>query len=154
MHCHSAKSGTLSENIGMGHWPPEFLALSTGFGVRYVHTIHPRVSVRCVYILIRESCLAIVTEGETLPIVPMFTGLSVNTWETAKIAHESHNDIRCFCWHAGAIFVLLAKLGLWKPPSGTPEGLGLLGESCTFPLPLWSSNCRELGETELVYSAH
>ena len=28
-------------------------------------------------------------EGETLPIVPMFTGLSGNTWETAKIAHES-----------------------------------------------------------------
>ena len=30
--------------------------------------------------------------GGTLPIVPMFTGLSGNTWETAKIAHESHND--------------------------------------------------------------
>ena len=31
-------------------------------------------------------------------------------------------------WHAGAIFVLLAKLGLQKPPSGNSEGLGLLGE--------------------------
>ena len=28
----------------------------------------------------------------------MFTGLSGNTWETAKIAHESHNDVRCLCW--------------------------------------------------------
>ena len=37
-------------------------------------------------------------EGETGPIVPMFTGLSMNTWETAKIAHESHNDIRRLCW--------------------------------------------------------
>ena len=33
-------------------------------------------------------------EGETGPIVPMFTGLSGKTWETAKIAHESHNDVR------------------------------------------------------------
>ena len=66
-------------------------------------------------------------EGETLPIVPMFTPFSGNTWETAKIAHESHNDVRCLCWHAGAIFVLLAELGLQKPPSGNPEGLGLLG---------------------------
>ena len=48
-------------------------------------------------------------EGEILPIVPMFTGLSGNTWETAKIAHESHNDVRRLCWHAGAIFVLLAE---------------------------------------------
>ena len=37
-------------------------------------------------------------EGETGPIVPMFTGLSGNTWETAKIAHESHNDVRRPCW--------------------------------------------------------
>ena len=36
-------------------------------------------------------------EGETGPIVPMFTaitGLSGNTWPTAKIAHGSHNDVR------------------------------------------------------------
>ena len=33
-------------------------------------------------------------EGETSPIVPMFTGLS----GTAKIAHESHNDVRRLCW--------------------------------------------------------
>ena len=62
-----------------------------------------------------------------------------------KIAHESHNDVRRLCWHAGAIFVLLTELGLRKPPSGNPEGLGLLGEGCTFPLPLWSSNRRESG---------
>ena len=37
-------------------------------------------------------------QGETGPIVPMFTGLSGNTWETAKIAHESHNDVRRLCW--------------------------------------------------------
>ena len=37
-------------------------------------------------------------EGETGPIVPMFTGLSGNTWETAKIAHDSHNDVRHLCW--------------------------------------------------------
>ena len=37
-------------------------------------------------------------ETETGPIVPMFTGLSGNTWETAKIAHESHNDVRRLCW--------------------------------------------------------
>ena len=60
----------------------------------------------------------------------MFTGLSGNTCETAKIAHESHNDVRRLCWHAGAIFVLLAELGLRKPPSGNPKGLGLLGEYC------------------------
>ena len=45
-----------------------------------------------------------------------FTDLSGNTWETAKIAHESHNDVRRLYWHAGAIFVLLAELGLRKPP--------------------------------------
>ena len=28
-------------------------------------------------------------EGETGPIVAMFTGLSGNTWETPKIAHQS-----------------------------------------------------------------
>ena len=61
----------------------------------------------------------------------MFTGLSGNSWETAKIAHESHNNVRCLCWHVGAIFVLLAELGLPKPPSGTPKGLALLGE------PVW-----------------
>ena len=38
-------------------------------------------------------------EGETGPIVPiMFTGLSGNTWQTAKIAHESHNDVTRLCW--------------------------------------------------------
>ena len=41
-------------------------------------------------------------EGETGPIVPMFTGLSGNTWQTAKIAHESHYDVimapSSFCW--------------------------------------------------------
>ena len=63
-----------------------------------------------------------------------------------KIAHESHNDVRR---------LLLAELGLRKPPSGNPEGIGLLGEEgCTFPLPLWSSNRRESGETEIVYSAY
>ena len=46
-------------------------------------------------------------EGEPSPIVPMFTGLSGNTWETTKIAHESHNDVQAsllapssFCWAA------------------------------------------------------
>ena len=77
-----------------------------------------------------------------------FTGLSACTWETAKIAHGSHNDVRRLCWHAGAIFVLLAELGLQKPPSGNPEGLALLVEGGTIPLPLWSSNLRKLGETE------
>ena len=70
------------------------------------------------------------------------------------IAHESHNDVRRRCWQVGAIFVLLAELGLRKPPSGNPERLGLLGEGCTFPLPLWSSNRRESGKTEVVYSAY
>ena len=42
-------------------------------------------------------------EGETGPIVPMFTGHLGNTWQTAKIAHASHNDVRRLCW---------------KPPSG------------------------------------
>ena len=37
-------------------------------------------------------------EGETGPSVPMFTGLSGNTWETTKIAHESHNDVGRLCW--------------------------------------------------------
>ena len=84
---------------------------------------------------------------ETLPIVPMFKGLSGKTWETVKIAHERHNDVRRLCWHASTIFVLLAELGLRKPPSGNPEGLALLGEGCAFPLPLWSSSHRESGET-------
>ena len=54
-----------------------------------------------------------------------------------KIAHRSHNDVRHLCWHAG-------KIVLQKPPSGKPEGLGLLGEEgCTFPLPLWSILGRE-----------
>ena len=48
-----------------------------------------------------------------------------------QIDHESHNDVTRLCWHAGAIFVLLAELGLRKPPSGNPEGLALLGE------PVW-----------------
>ena len=53
---------------------------------------------------------------------------------------------------AGTIFVLLAELGLRKAPSGNPEGFGLLGEEgCTFLLPLWPSNRRESGETEVVY---
>ena len=39
-----------------------------------------------------------------------------------------------------------------KPPCRNPEGLGLLGEEgCTFPLPLWSSNRRESGETETAH---
>ena len=45
-----------------------------------------------------------------------------------KVAHGSHNDVRHLCWYAGAIFVPLAELGLRKPPSETPEGLGLLEE--------------------------
>ena len=53
-------------------------------------------------------------EGESGPIVPMFTGLSGNTWETAKIAHR----VMTSGVSAGAIFVLLAELGLRKPPSG------------------------------------
>ena len=57
--------------------------------------------------------------------LPMFTGLSGNTWETGRKAHESHNDVRRLCWHAGAIFVLLAELGLRWPPSGNPEGRGV-----------------------------
>ena len=36
--------------------------------------------------------------GETGPILQMFTGLSGNTWKTARIAHESHNDVRRLCW--------------------------------------------------------
>ena len=72
-----------------------------------------------------------------------------------KIAHGSHNDVRHLCWHADGIFVLRAELGLRKRPSVNPEGLGLLGEEgCTFPLPLWSSNHRESGEIEVVYSAY
>ena len=83
----------------------------------------------------------------------MFTGLSGNTWETAKIPHESHNDVRRLCWHAGAIFVLLGELGLLKLlAQALAETLmiGSLwwGEGCTFPLPLWSSNRCESGETE------
>ena len=48
-------------------------------------------------------------EGEPGLIVPMFTGLSGNTWETAKRAHKSHNDVR-------RLFVLLTELGLRKVP--------------------------------------
>ena len=46
----------------------------------------------------------------------------------SRIAPVSHNDVTDLCWHAGAIFVLLAELGLRKPPSGNSEGLALLGE--------------------------
>ena len=83
------------------------------------------------YMASKISLICWQTLGETLPIVPMFMGLSGDTSETAKIAHESHNDVRRLCWHAGAIFILLAELGLRKPPSGNPEGLTLLGEGCT-----------------------
>ena len=90
----------------------------------------------------------VILRGKPCRYCTKFMGLSGNTWETAKIAHESHNDVRRLCWHIGAIFVLLGELGLRKRPSGNPEGLGLLEECCIFPLPLWSSKRRELGETE------
>ena len=54
-------------------------------------------------------------------------------WETAKIAHDSHNDVRRIWGHAGAIFVLLAELGLRKPPSGNPEGLAWQGRRLHLP---------------------
>ena len=92
--------------------------------------------------------LIVTLRGKLYRYCTKFTGFSGNTWETAKIAHESHNDVRHLCRHISAISVLLAELGLWKPPSGNPEGLALLEEGCTFPLPLWSSNHRELGERD------
>ena len=94
--------------------------------------------------------------GITLPISYVY-GLFGEHLGRPNIAHVSHNDVGPLCWHhlAGTIFVLLAELGLRRPPSGKPEGLGLLGEEgCTFPLPLWSSKRRESGETEVVYSAY
>ena len=61
--------------------------------------------------------------GVTLPISYNVYGFSGNTWETKKIAHGNHNDVMRLCWHAGAIFVLLAELGLQKPPiAETPKG--------------------------------
>ena len=63
----------------------------------------------------------------------MFTGLSGKAWETPKIAHESHNDVRRMRGHAGATFVLLAELGLRKPPSGNPEGLAWQGRRLHLP---------------------
>ena len=58
----------------------------------------------------------------------MFTGLSGNPGRNPQIDHESHDNVARLCLHAGAIFVLLAELGLLKPPSGNPEGLALLGD--------------------------
>ena len=58
----------------------------------------------------------------------MFTGLSGNRGRNPRIDHESHNDVTRLCWHTGAIFVLLAELGLRNSPSGNSEGLALLGE--------------------------
>ena len=101
-------------------------------------------SAKSAVILFRQI---VTLRGKPCRYCTKFTGLSGNAWEASKIAHESHNDVRRLCWHAGAIFVLLAELGLRKAPSGNTEGLGLLGEGCTFPL-LWSSNRPELGETE------
>ena len=63
----------------------------------------------------------------------MFTGLSGKTWVTTKIAHESHSDVRRIWGHAGAIFVLLAELGLRKPPRGNPEGLAWQGRRLHLP---------------------
>ena len=54
-------------------------------------------------------------------------GLSGNPGRP-QIDNESQNDVTRLWWHAGAIFVLLAELGLRKSPSGNPEGLTLLGE--------------------------
>ena len=89
--------------------------------------------------------------GITLPISYNVYGAFGKHLGRPKIAHGSHNDVRRLCWHAGTIFVLLAELGLWKTPSGNPEGLGLLGEEgCSFSLLLWSSNRRESGETEVL----
>ena len=59
-------------------------------------------------------------EDKTLPISLIFTGLSENPGRP-QIEHESHNDVTRLCWHAGAIFVLLAELG-------PAEGFALLGE--------------------------
>ena len=78
--------------------------------------------------------------------------VQIMSWSRVEISMTSGISA---CCHAGAIFVLLAKLGLGKPPGGNPKGLGLLGEEgCTFLLPLWSSNRHESGETEVVYSAY
>ena len=84
--------------------------------------------------------------GITLPISYNVYGPFGEHLRRPTIAHERQNDVRR---------LLLAELGLRKPPSGNPEGIGLLGEEgCTFPLPLWSSNRRESGRTEIVYSAY
>ena len=58
--------------------------------------------------------------GITLPISYVYEPFGEHLGKP-KIAHESHNDVS-LCWHAGTIFVLLAELGLRRPPSGNPEG--------------------------------
>ena len=50
--------------------------------------------------------------GITLSISYNVYGLFEEHLGRPKIAHGNHNDVRHLCWHAGAIFVLLAELWL------------------------------------------
>ena len=100
-----------SERWYLSHVPSTFATVNTHANVFFVFLPggiskewHQIVSANCDF------------EGETGPIVPMFTGLSGNTWKTAKIAHESHNDIRRLCWCHLRICRGKAELGLRKVP--------------------------------------
>ena len=46
---------------------------------------------------------------------------------------DRKNYVRRMWGHAGAIFILLAELGLQKPPSGNPEGLVWQGQGKVAP---------------------
>ena len=92
--------------------PPIFIYLYINSGRWYLshvpstfETVNTHANVFFVFLPggISKECRHIVSancdfEAETGPTVPMFTGLSGNTWETAKIAHGSHNDVRHLCW--------------------------------------------------------
>ena len=61
-------------------------------------------------------------KGITMPISYNVYGPFGKHLGRPKIAHESHSDVRRLCWHTGAIFVLMAELGLRKPLAETPKG--------------------------------
>ena len=85
-------------------------------------------------------------DRQSLPCLGKFTGLSGKTWETPKIAHESHNDVRhmrgqCWCHLRSA-----GQTWAAKAPYRKPRRARLAGEKVAV-VKLWSSNRLEAGET-------
>ena len=83
-----------SEQWYQWHVPSTFATVNTHANVFFIFLPGGMISKEWCHIVLANCYF----EGETGPIVPMFTGLSGNTWQTAKIAHEGHNDVSRLCW--------------------------------------------------------